>query len=105
MCARGISWCPRESEAEAVIDRLAQGERFATAGGRAFARCIHEQLRGDLGWFIRGELIDRNLSEAAFSLPIGEVSGPIATRLGYHVLQVLGIQARWIEAGRHPLFD
>ena len=92
--ARHILVIP-ESKAEALVDRLARGESFALLA--ALSRDVSTRdFGGDLGWFIRGEMIDRNLSDAAFSQPIGEVSGPIATRLGYHVLQVLGYQARWI---------
>ena len=49
-----------------------------------------------------GELLDSRLGESAFSQALGEIRGPIATRLGYHVLQVVGRAQRRIEAGRLP---
>lgn len=42
---------------------------------------------GDLGWFRRGELV-RELEQAAFALEVGELSEPVRTRFGWHVLRV-----------------
>ncbi|MEZ4657259.1 MAG: peptidylprolyl isomerase [Caldilineaceae bacterium] len=43
---------------------------------------------GDLGWFGHGAMV-APFEEAAFSLPIGEVSEPISTTFGYHLIEVL----------------
>ncbi|MEZ4706664.1 MAG: peptidylprolyl isomerase [Caldilineaceae bacterium] len=43
---------------------------------------------GDLGWFGRGAMV-APFEEAAFSLPVGEVSEPISTTFGYHLIEVL----------------
>ncbi len=92
----------QESEAELVIGRLRAGESFAALAGALSLDVSTREYGGDLGWFIRGELLDRRLGEAAFSQGLGEIGGPIATRLGYHVLQVIGRAERGIEAGRLP---
>lgn len=93
---------PRESEALVVIQRLRAGESFGVLAAELSLDVSTRDYGGDLGWFIRGELLDPRLGEAAFAQALGEISGPIATRLGYHVLQVIGRAERSIEAYRLP---
>lgn len=92
----------RESEAEQVLVRLLEGESFAALAARLSLDVSTSAFGGDLGWFVRGELLDPSLGDAAFSQSPGEIGGPIATRLGYHILQVVGKAEREIEAGRLP---
>lgn len=69
-------------KARALHGRAKAGEDFeklATGGGAE---------GGDLGWFRRGEMT-RELEQAAFALQGGEVSEPVRTRFGWHVLQVI----------------
>ncbi len=92
----------REGEAQRLLDRLAAGESFAALAAQYSRDISTRDYGGDLGWFVRGELLDPSLGEAAFSQALGETGGPIATRLGYHILQVIGTAEREIEAGRLP---
>ena len=45
--------------------------------------------RGDLGWVPRGYLLDAQIEEAAFNLPVGGHSDVIATDVGFHIVRVL----------------
>ncbi len=92
----------RESEAEQALERLANGESFAALASQLSLDVSTKAFGGDLGWFVRGELLDPSLGVAAFSQQLGEFGGPISTRLGYHILQVVGRAQRPIEAGRLP---
>ena len=91
-----------EVEAQGVMNRLLAGESFAALAAELSLDGSTRDHGGDLGWFIRGELLDRNLNEAAFTLAIGEISGPQPTRLGYHIMQVMARAPRRIEPGRLP---
>lgn len=80
----------------------ARAEHLATLarGGGDFAALAREHsadtasaLRGgDFAIFERGAN-DAGLRAAAFAASVGEIVGPLATPLGYHVLQRVGVQA------------
>ena len=64
-----------------------------------------EQLRkgGDLGWFGRGQMVTE-FEDAAFSLEPNEISDPIKTQYGYHIIQTIERkQARTPESGGESL--
>ena len=54
---------------------------------------------GDLGSFKRGDMV-QPFSAAAFDMKVGDISGPIETEYGYHIIKLTGI-----TAGKSPSFD
>lgn len=77
------------AKSAAIRDELVSGADFAALAARDSLDVTTNQVGGDLGWFARGQLLQEAIEEAAFSLPINELSAPIQTELGYHILQVL----------------
>jgi len=76
-----------EQEAKDVMARLEKGEDFT-----ALAKSVSKDTRsatkgGDLGWIRKHE--NPQIGEAAFAAEIGKVQGPVQSRLGYHVFEVM----------------
>lgn len=72
--------------AEELVERLHQGESFAELA-KEYSEDRSGENGGDLGWFERGRMVPE-FEEAAFSTPVGQVTGPILTRFGYHIITV-----------------
>ena len=72
-----------------TLSRLQAGEDFATLALELSRDVTSFEQGGDLGWFTREELLEPALAEVAFSLEPGQMAGPVATRLGYHIIQTL----------------
>ncbi|MBI4250939.1 MAG: SurA N-terminal domain-containing protein [Candidatus Tectomicrobia bacterium] len=70
----------------AFRDRIRKGADFA-ALAKANSQDPSASKGGDMGAFKRGEMIP-DLEKAAFSLAKGEVSEPVRTSFGYHLLLV-----------------
>lgn len=73
-----------EEEAQAVIERLEGGEDFA-ALAREVSTGPSGPNGGELGWFGLGRMVPE-FEEAVVSLEVGEVSAPVQTQFGWHVV-------------------
>lgn len=73
-----------EAEAEALISQLAEGADFAELA-QEFSTGPSGPNGGQLGWFSAGMMVPA-FEEAAFALDVGEVSPPVETQFGWHVL-------------------
>jgi parvulin-like peptidyl-prolyl isomerase len=86
-----------EAEANDIIARLNAGEDFATLAATYSTDVTSRDDGGSLGWFTREDLLTPELADAAFSMQINEIRGPIKTMLGYHIIQVLDKRQRSAE--------
>jgi peptidyl-prolyl cis-trans isomerase C len=75
-----------EKEAQAVIDKLAKGEKFE-ALAKQFSLDGSKDYGGDLGYFSAPEMVPA-FSKAAFQLKKGEISKPVKTDFGWHVIKL-----------------
>ena len=75
-----------EGEAETVIKRLEKGEGFAALAGE-LSLGPSASRGGDLGYFLAEEMVQA-FSDAAFALQPGELSVPVETEFGWHVIRL-----------------
>lgn len=75
-----------EEEARAVMERLEAGEDFVALADELTIDPSGKGQGGDLGYFGRGRMVP-SFEEAAFSLEPGDVSDPVQSQFGYHVIK------------------
>ena len=82
-----------EEEANEVIERLEAGEDFADLAEELSLDTTSGVQGGDLGFVPAGSFVAA-VDEAVFTLPIGEISEPIETQFGWHIVEVLEREER-----------
>lgn len=89
-----------EEEVQELLERLDAGEDFAELAKELSTDTGSGALGGDLGWFGTGQMVEA-FEEAAFDLTeIGEISEPVESGYGFHVIQLLGREMRPISSSR-----
>lgn len=89
----------KKATAEACRGQLLAGADFATIAA-GHSECPSKDRGGDLGQFGRGQMV-KPFETAAFSQEIDAIGPVIATKFGYHVIQV----TERAPAGLRPLAD
>jgi len=77
-----------EEEAKKAKERIDKGEDFA-AVAKAVSTCPSASRGGDLGFFGKGRMVPE-FEKAAYALKEGEVSGPVKTQFGWHIIKMTG---------------
>jgi peptidyl-prolyl cis-trans isomerase C len=72
---------------EAVIARLNKGEDFAKVADEVTEDPSGKKNGGDLGYFTKEQMVPE-FAKVAFELKKGEISGPVKTQFGWHVIKV-----------------
>jgi len=76
-----------QSKAQTLKTMIEEGEDFAYLA-RQYSQCPSKTIGGDLGYFKRGQMV-KEFEMAAFDLPVGEISEPIQTQFGWHLIKVV----------------
>jgi peptidyl-prolyl cis-trans isomerase SurA len=93
-----------KAEAERILDLIMEGEDFEDLAERYSQDPGSRNLGGDLGWFRRGSGFVKEFEDAAFELRPGQVSIPIETQFGYHLIYVERVRGPERKA-RHILIQ
>jgi parvulin-like peptidyl-prolyl isomerase len=89
-----------EETARDVLERLEAGEDWAELALEYSTDLGNASIGGDLGWFGFDEMV-APFAEAAFNLRIGEISDPVETQFGFHIIQVIGNEDRALTASQY----
>jgi peptidyl-prolyl cis-trans isomerase D len=82
-----------EATANDIRAQLDAGADFGALAAQYSIDTGSKDIGGDLGWFGRGKMV-AEFEKVAFSLKIGEISQPVKSTFGYHIIQVLGHEIR-----------
>jgi parvulin-like peptidyl-prolyl isomerase len=74
-------------EIEDIKRLLDEGEEFENLA-MAYSEDGSAQNGGDLSWFGKGRM-DKDFEAAAFALEIGEISGPVRSQFGWHLIKLV----------------
>lgn len=76
-----------EDQAKDVIKKLKAGEDFAKLAGTLSKDPGSGKEGGDLGYFTKDRMVPE-FATAAFALTPGQISDPVKSQFGYHVIKV-----------------
>lgn len=76
-----------EATANTVKQKLDGGAKFEDVAKEYSTDKASAQNGGDLGWFGTGKM-DPDFEKAAYALKVNEISAPVKTQFGYHIIQV-----------------
>ncbi|NIA09170.1 MAG: peptidylprolyl isomerase [Nitrospiraceae bacterium] len=85
--ATKATWEKAKIKAEGIRKRIEKGESFAKLAKEYSDDPGSKNKGGELGFFSKGRMVP-GFESAAFSLKPGELSTPIKTSFGYHIIQV-----------------
>ena len=85
-----------KAKAEEILKRAQGGEDFAALAKQFSQDPGSAQQGGDLGWSERKVWV-APFADAAFSMKVDEIRGPVKTQFGYHILKLVGIRPATVK--------
>jgi peptidyl-prolyl cis-trans isomerase SurA len=89
------------AQADSIVGELRSGADFATAAKRFSQDPGSRDQGGSLNWFRRGVMVPE-FERVAFTLKPGQISDPVESSFGFHIIQVERVQPAEVQA-RHIL--
>ena len=81
-----------EEKANDILGKINAGDVSFEDAAKEHSTCPSKNNGGDLGTFGRGQMVPE-FEEAVFNMNNGEVSGPVKTQFGYHLIKLENLQA------------
>jgi len=78
-----------EETARDILSRINAGSISFEDAARQHSSCPSARQGGSLGEFTRGQMVPE-FDEAAFSMEVGELRGPVKTQFGWHIIRLDG---------------
>lgn len=78
----------KQSQAVEILKEINNGKKFGAAA-KEVSTCPSSKKEGDLGYFTKGMMV-KEFEDVAFMLQVGEISQPVKTEFGYHIIKRLG---------------
>lgn len=79
----------KQSQALEILQLLKNGEKFGKLARNYSIDTGSAKRDGNLGYFTRGKMV-KQFEDAAFKLQVGEITDPIKTKFGYHIIKRFG---------------
>ncbi|MBT3721177.1 peptidylprolyl isomerase [archaeon] len=76
-----------QEQAKEILSEINSGKSFEDLA-KLKSMCPSGKKGGDLGWFSHGQMV-KEFQKAAFSLKKGQISGPVKTQFGWHLIKVV----------------
>ena len=77
-----------EDKAKEIVKKLKDGASWDELAAAESLDTGSKDKGGDLGWFPQGVMVEA-FDKAAFELPVNQISDPIQSNYGWHVIEVL----------------
>ena len=85
-----------KAKAEGILKRALAGEDFAKLAKEFSSDPDSAAQGGDLGWSERKVWV-APFGDAAYSMQVDEIRGPVKTQFGYHILKLMGIKPSTVK--------
>ena len=79
----------KQSESLVILEKIKAGEKFGNLAKEFSTDKGSGKKEGNLGYFTKGMMV-KPFEDTAFKLQIGEMSEPIKTEFGYHIIKRTG---------------
>ena len=79
----------KQSQALEILERIKNGDKFGKLARDLSLDPGSAKKDGNLGYFSKGMMV-KPFEKVAYGLQIGEISEPVKTGFGYHIIKRLG---------------